>query len=76
MRRSVRFKLRAIDHAHAKSANKRVKTRERTRRDARMISVVKSGSLPFTPGVMSWLSRQLDKASSKITAADLKTLTA
>ena len=76
MRRSVRFKLRAIDHAHAKAANRHVKTKERARRDARMLDTVKSGSLPFTPDVMSWLSRKLDKAASKITDADLKTLTA
>ncbi len=76
MRRSVRFKLRAIDHAHAKAVNHKAKSRERIRRDARMLATVKSGSLPFTPDVMSWLSRKLEKAASKITDADLKTLTA
>lgn len=76
MRRSVRFKLRAIDHAHAKAANNHVKTKERARREARMLETIKSGSLPYTPGVMSWLSRKLDKPATKIIDADLKTLTA
>jgi len=49
-------------------------TLERARRDARMVVAVRAGKLPYAPTVMSWLSRKLDKPSTKITSADVKTL--
>ncbi len=60
------------DHAATKIVNRVVKDKERNRRDARMIEMVKAGELPYAPMVMSWLSRKLDKPSSKITEADVK----
>ena len=48
--------------------------RERARRDLRMLALVRSGSFPYDPVVMSWLSRQLDKPSQKISPKDVKTL--
>jgi hypothetical protein len=50
------------------------KAKERDRRDARMIEVVKRGQLPYTPPVMSWLSAQLGKPSRLITPADIQQL--
>ncbi len=76
MRRMLRFKLRAIDHAFSKARNRKAKTAERIRRNARMIERIKAGSLPFTPEVMSWLSAKLDKKSTRITDGDVKTLVA
>ncbi len=74
--RSDRFKIRATDAAEAKRVNREFKNKERDRRDVRMAAMVKAGSLPYTPDVMSWLSQKLDKRSSKITDADIKTLLA
>ena len=50
------------------------KQHERSSRDTRMLEKIKGGDLPYSPVVMSWLSRQLDKPSTKITPADIKTL--
>jgi hypothetical protein len=58
----------------AKPAKAARKAKETARRDARLTAVVKAGSPPYTPDVMSWLSRKLDKPSRKITAADVKQL--
>jgi hypothetical protein len=62
------------DAAETTSRNIVFKTKEAARRDARMMSRVRSGSLPYPPSVMSWLSRKLDKPSRRITPEDLKTL--
>jgi hypothetical protein len=48
-----------------------LKTRERQRRQARMVEVLKKGKLPYLPGVMSWLSEQLDKPASRIVQTDI-----
>ena len=74
--RKMRFDYRMNDAAETREVNKTRKIPERARRDARMMAKVKAGSLPYTPQVMSWLSRQLDKPSSKITEADIKSLKA
>ena len=74
MNRKLRKEIRSSDAANTKAANNIVKTKERTRRDARMVSKLKAGSLPYTPPVMSWLSSKLDKPSAKITPEDIKPL--
>ncbi len=73
-RRSERLRIRKTDAQVTKTFNRVHKTRERARRDARMIQTINAGSLPYTPDVMSWLSVRLDKKSSRITDVDLKTL--
>ncbi|MFH0980089.1 MAG: hypothetical protein V2A79_00935 [Planctomycetota bacterium] len=72
--RRLRLDQRQADAIKQKLANAPRKHGERVRRDARMMETVKRGSLPYTPDVMSWLSRKLDKPSSKITADDIATL--
>lgn len=52
------------------------KTRERVCRDARMLDAIKSGSLPYLPWVMSWLSDKLEKRSTRITQADVEKVVA
>jgi hypothetical protein len=47
------------------------KVKERARRDARMLDIVKKGALPYLPPVMSWLSAKLDKPSRLITPDDV-----
>jgi len=58
--------------AESRLRNGIVKVKERARRDARMIGVVKKGKLPYLPHVMSWLSEKLDKPSGRITASDVQ----
>ena len=65
-----------MDALHTKARNRIFKDRERARRDARMVDAVRAGELPYAPTVMSWLSRKLDKPSTRITPADVKTLLA
>jgi hypothetical protein len=72
--RKMRFEYRMTNAAETKAINKVRKAREGKRRDARMLARLEAGSLPYTPDVMSWLSRKLDKASSKITQAEVAKL--
>lgn len=74
--RSAIRRQRRTDAAETKVRNNIVKTKERARRDARMIAKVKAGEPPYTPIVMSWLSEMIGKRSSLITKEDIKTLVA
>ncbi len=74
--RSERFRIRNEDATATKIVNRKFKVQERSRRDTRMMDTIKSGSLPYTPDVMSWLSAKLDKKSSRVTDGDVKTLLA
>jgi len=65
-----------MDALQTKARNRIFKDRERDRRDARMVDVVRAGNLPYSPTVMSWLSRKLDKPSTRITSADVKAILA
>jgi len=70
------MRRRRTDAAKTKAHNRIVKAQERARRDARMLEMIKKGGPPYTPMVMSWLSRKLDKKAGRITAEDIKTLVA
>ncbi len=74
--RSAIRRQRRTDAAETKAENRIVKTKERIRRDARMLEKIKGGDLPYTPPVMSWLSREIGKRSTLITADDIKSLIA
>jgi hypothetical protein len=74
LKRSVQQRHRQMDAAEARAKNRIVKTKERARRDARIIEKLRAGSLPYSPAIMSWLSRRLDKPARKITPDDVKTL--
>ena len=56
--------------------NSPLKTKERQRRETRMLGLIKGGKPPYTPAVMSWLSRKLGKPAGKITPKDVKALLA
>lgn len=73
-RRKVRLNRRITDARTQQRVNAIGKHKERARRDARMMEIIKAGSLPYTPDVMSWLSRKLDKPSSRITPDDVASL--
>ena len=74
LHRSDINRRRREDAKNTKLCNRPVKTKERERREARMIALIKAGSPPYTPVVQSWLSRKLDKKASRITSADIKPL--
>lgn len=72
--RSHLRRQRREDAAETAVVNGLRKDAERGRRDARMLGTLRGGSLPYAPSVMSWLSRKLDKRSSRITPEDVKSL--
>jgi hypothetical protein len=72
--RRIRREQRRFDMDLSRRTNGMRKTKERERRDARMLEIVKKGQLPYLPSVMSWLSAKLDKPSKQIVAADVAKL--
>ncbi len=72
--RRIRREQRQADMRESRLRNGLLKTKERVRRDRRMLELVKKGQLPYLPPVMSWLSAQLDKPSRLITAQDVARL--
>jgi hypothetical protein len=70
--RRIRREQRQVDMAESRRVNSKFKDKERVRRDARMLGLVKQGKMPYTPAVLSWLSSQLDKPAGRITEADVK----
>ena len=72
--RRIRREQRQIDMAESRRVNGIWKTKERARRQSRMVEIIKKGKLPYTPSVMSWLSAQLDKPSRRIAQDDVDRL--
>jgi hypothetical protein len=69
--RRIRREQRATDMAESRRVNGMRKMKERARRQTRMVELLKQGKLPYTPSIMSWLSQQLDKPSTRIVQADV-----
>jgi hypothetical protein len=69
--RRIRREQRREDMAESRLRNGTLKVKERARRDRRMVETLQKGKLPFGPHVMSWLSAQLDKPTTRITQADV-----
>ncbi len=59
------------DAAATKIVNRDRKDKERIRRRARMIATIKAAPMPYTAQVMSWLSREIGKPTTKITQEDI-----
>ncbi len=72
--RRDRLDKRLAKAASTRQVNSVKKESERDRRETDMIDILKKGKLPYTPGVMSWLSERLDKKASKIEQADIDSL--
>ena len=71
--RRIRREQRQFDMALSRRTNGLIKQKERIRRRKRMLELIQaSGKLPFTPAIMSWLSVELDKPSTRITQADVE----
>lgn len=69
--RRIRRDQRQFDMKQSRLRNGKVKVKERTRRDARMLAAVKEGKLPYIPTILSWLSVKLDKPGRLITQEDV-----
>jgi len=74
--RRIRREQRQVDMATSRRENGMRKTKERERRDARMVEILKKGKYPYTPSIRSWLSVQLDKPASEIAQEDVQKLLA
>ena len=72
--RRIRRMQRQVDMQTSRRKNGFLKKKERERRETRMLAIVKQGKLPYLPSVMSWLSGQLDKKSTRITQTDVEQL--
>lgn len=59
------------DAAATKIVNRKRKFSERARRRERMVAVIKGGEMPYSPWVMSWLSREIGKPASKLTQEEI-----
>jgi hypothetical protein len=71
MSRKSRRLLTQTKQRTSRIVNGDLKRKERARREARMLELVKKGKLPYTPPVLSWLSQKLNKPGSQITQADV-----
>ena len=74
--RKRRKQMRQRDMHDSRIVNGHKKRDERVRRDATMKELVKKGTLPYTPSILSWLSVKLNKPGRLITADDVKTVVA
>lgn len=70
--RRIRREQRQFDMAKSRRVNGMRKTKERARRESRMREILQKGRFPYTPSVMSYLSAQLDKPTSKIVPEDVQ----
>ena len=73
--RRDRLDGRLADATKTRRQNSPLKTKERSRRATSMIALIKRSKPPYTPAVMSWLSRQLGKPAKQITPQDIKAIT-
>ena len=60
--------------AESRTVNSELKRKETANRDKRMKELVKKGTFPYTPAVMSWVSTKLGKRSNHITAEEAQKL--
>lgn len=74
-KRRIARDQRQVDMKLSRRKNGVLKKKETTRRDTRMLGLIKANKLPYIPSIMSWLSQTLSKPSSRITQADVDSLT-
>ncbi|HEV3204728.1 MAG TPA: hypothetical protein VGY77_10100, partial [Gemmataceae bacterium] len=72
--RRIRREQRREDMAESRHRNGIEKSKERSRRDVRLLDAVKKGQLPYTPPILSWLSVRLNKPGRLITPEDVAAL--
>lgn len=70
--RRIRRDQRQHDMHVSRTTNSVSKTKERARRQDRMLALIqKQGNLPYTPAVMSYLSAEIKKPSRLLTQDDV-----
>ena len=73
--RRIRREQRDVDMKESRHRNGIRKTKERERRDERVLGLLKKNSTPpYAPVVQSWLSAQLGKPARLITADEVQKL--
>lgn len=72
--RRDRLDKRLANQVSTRRVNSLRKEGERNRRDEQMTGILKAGKLPYTQGVMSYLSARLGKKASRITTDDVQSL--
>ena len=66
---------RARDNAAiSRATNSARKRKESHSRDVRMKGLIKKGTFPYTPSIMSWVSTQLGKPFTQVSAEECKKL--
>lgn len=73
LHRTHRRRADRLEAKETKAKNRVFKDAERDRRRTRVIAKIKAQKFPYTPAIMSWLSRELEKPASKISPADVQT---
>lgn len=73
-RRRDRLDKRLANQIATRQKNSVKKHEESARRDRQMKELLKKGSFPYTPGILSWASVKLNKKAAEITEEDIKTL--
>lgn len=71
--RRKRLDMRMADQRVSRRVNGTRKTKERERRRARMLELLKAGAWPYTSTLRSFLSTELDTPASKLTPDAVKT---
>ena len=72
--RRDRLDKRQANATTTRRENSARKDAARDRGDQTMIEILKNHDWPYTPAVMDWLGRKLDKKPRRITPEDVKTL--
>lgn len=72
--RKRRKEMRQRDMQSSRIENGHKKRGERARRDVTMKELIKKGTFPYTPPILSWLSIQLGKPGRLITPDEVKKL--
>lgn len=70
--RRDRFDRRMANQTSTRRENSLKKDRATDRRAKAMIKLIKEGTFPYTPPVMSWLSLEMGKRSALLTEAEVK----
>jgi hypothetical protein len=68
-----------MDRARANAKISRIengmrKRKERANRDARMVALIKKGTFPYLPSIMSWASVKLGVPAHELSEEDVKKL--
>lgn len=70
--RRIRRDQRRVDMQQSRIVNGHWKDKERVRRLNRLKETIRTGQFPYHPAVMNWLSVELSKPTSQITAEEAK----